>query len=88
MKHFTENEIRPGVIDANAEYSITWTNGLRIWYYGFTKHRIDGPAYIDDGHLEWYVNGKFARTNKEFQQMSGISDEDLFVMVLIYGDVY
>lgn len=52
-------------------------------------HRIDGPAYIDEyGDMGWYVHGKICYTNAEFQAESGISDEDMTIMILKYGNVY
>ena len=67
---------------------------LTLWYYvsdtnQSVMHCIDGPAYIDEyGDMGWYVHGKICYTNAEFQAESGISDEEMAIMILKYGNVY
>lgn len=72
----------PAVLDVgNAE----------IWYYHGKLHREDGPAII---HLynnprspEWVIHGKFVASNRQFQKMTGCSDEHLAMLILKYGEI-
>ncbi len=64
--------------------------GTRRWYKGHTNkfHRIDGPAVrYTDGWVEWWVDGNLYKTNESYQCATGISDEDMTIMTLKYGNV-
>ncbi len=50
-------------------------------------HRIDGPAVVhDDGDLFWYINGQ-KHSFKSFVEISKISEEDLNIIYLKYGNI-
>lgn len=50
-------------------------------------NRIDGPLFMrPDGVWIWYVNGKRIESWEQFKHESGISDEELLMLVLKYGD--
>jgi hypothetical protein len=51
-------------------------------------HREDGPAVMyDTGSVSWYVHGIPCCSNKEYQQATGLSDEDMLILILKYGNV-
>jgi hypothetical protein len=64
------------------------SSGTLAWYVGGIIHRTDGPARIHkSGTQVWYVNGKRFNTNKSYQEAAGLSDEEMTVLVLKYGNV-
>lgn len=48
-------------------------------------HRIDGPAVIYDGLTIWAVNDKIMNSNKQYQDITGLTDEEMTILVLKYG---
>lgn len=63
---------------------------VRMYYDNIKQlHRIDGPAIIIVGRDEygWYIHGNQARSCAEFQEMSGISNEELLVLQLKWGGI-
>lgn len=62
--------------------------GYCEWFKHDEHHRTDGPAvtYLSGG-LEWWVNGTPYNTNAEYQEAANLSDEEMTIMVLKYGDV-
>lgn len=68
--------------------SYVGANGTEIWRIHGEIHRIDGPAvtYINKKQ-SWYVNGNEYTSDKEFQKAANISDEDMAVMIMKYGNV-
>ena len=64
---------------------------VEAWYYRGKLHRTDGPAII---HLynnprppEWVIHGKYVSSSKQFQKMTGCSDEYLSMLLLKYGEI-
>jgi hypothetical protein len=64
-------------------------NGNQIWYNKRGQyHRENGPAIIyTHGRYYWYVNGNMYHNNKSFREAASLSDEDMSIMILKYGDV-
>ena len=58
-------------------------------YWQYDKlHRLDGPAIITGTGIKcWWVNNHQMFNDEDFQQASGISDEDMVSMILKYGHV-
>jgi hypothetical protein len=52
-------------------------------------HRIDGPA-VDflNGSKSWWVNGERYANFKDFQDASGLSDDEMTMLILKYGQMY
>jgi hypothetical protein len=51
-------------------------------------HREDGPAYIHWGGVQaWYINGERYRDTKSYQEAAKLSDEDMLMITLKYGNV-
>ena len=51
-------------------------------------HRTDGPAIMyTNGHIRWAVNGEHYCSNKEYQEAANLSDEDMAILVLKYGNI-
>ena len=59
-----------------------------VWYFNGQYHRIDGPAveYKDGRNPRWCLHGVWITNSKDFKFYSEISDEDLAVLILKYGD--
>jgi hypothetical protein len=72
-----------------SESTVTeFDDGSQIWYKNNQLHREDGPAFIDnDGYQSWWINNKRYYDNKSFQIAAGLSDEDMSVLILKYGNV-
>ncbi len=68
--------------------SYVGANGEETWRLYGELHRIDGPAvtYVNKTQ-SWYVRGINCTSNKEFQKIAGVSDEDMIVIILKYGDI-
>ena len=64
-------------------------NGNQVWSNSGGKlHREDGPAVIwAFGAKEWYVDGKRKIKNSTFQKAAKLTDEDMLMITLKYGDV-
>lgn len=77
------------------------SDGSFAWHKNGVLHRLDGPALyglcdsdILDGDdyffvwsYHWYVNGTLCRNAKQFQNLSGVSNEEIFRLTLIYGEI-
>jgi hypothetical protein len=63
--------------------------GHQYWFNSNRKfHREDGPAIIyADGELRWYINSALYNDNKSYQEAANLSNEDMTVIVLKYGNV-
>ncbi len=72
----------------NGEYCIIFSNGARCWFKNGIRHRLDGPScmYISI-NIEWWVNGVQFRNNTSYQNAAGISDEEMLVIIIKYGNV-
>jgi len=66
--------------------AIERANGDKFWCQNGKYHRTDGPAVEHtDGYKSWFVNDKRISFPKEFQEATGVSDEDMCVLILKYG---
>ena len=51
-------------------------------------HRTDGPAIIySNGTCRWMLNESPCLSNDHYQKATGISDEDMAIMILKYGNI-
>lgn len=68
-----------------------WADGSEAWYQFGQFHRTDGPAFTDTENPDindcWYIRGHCIGSAIEFQEMSGLSDEEMSIMVLKYGNI-
>ena len=62
------------------------------WYVNDIKHRLDGPASVDNLYEDWYIHGTKA-TNKihQWAKQQGInlkkmSNDDRTLLKLVWGD--
>ncbi len=70
------------------EYSISYPNGARRWWKAGISHRIDGPSCTyATPKPEWYIEGKRYFDNKSYQVAAGLSDEDMTIIVMKYGNI-
>lgn len=79
-----------GIIHRDGGPAISFANGAKQWCKDDQPHRLDGPAivYPNNSVLLWYVEGTIANTFKEFQQLSGASDEMIAELKSKYGDMH
>ncbi len=69
-------------------FCISTGRSSTLWIKNGKYHRIDGPASIfHNNHMSWWIRGVRRRTNKEFQEAAGISDEDMTIIIMKYGNV-
>lgn len=70
------------------EPAVIYPNGLKQYYEKDVLHRVDGPAEImSNGKFNWYIKGLYVRSSYIFQRMTGISDEELMLLILKYGEI-
>ena len=71
----------PAVIYDGADLEI-WVN-LGMW------HRDDGPAFIrhSTSYCEWWVYDRRMRSSSQYQQATGITDEQIAMLILKYGEI-
>lgn len=48
-------------------------------------HREDGPALLSPAGNGWYIHGQHITTFARFQELTGISDEELIILKLKWG---
>ena len=63
-------------------------DGGRSWWVNGRLHRLDGPALEFNDHIEWWANGVLCFNFKDFQVAGGLSDMDIMVLRLKYGEIY
>jgi hypothetical protein len=67
--------------------AVEWFDGGESWYINDHLHRLDGPA-IDWGREQsWFVNGVNYNNFKDFQKYGGLSDEQMCILRLKYGEI-
>lgn len=63
-------------------------DGSEFWYLNDQRHRIDGPAVIySNGVNRWYIRGELILTWSRYQELTGMPDEELSVLILKYGNI-
>jgi hypothetical protein len=68
--------------------AIIYPDGAQDWYLNGKLHRTDGPAYVGaSGYKEWYVIGKRKIKNSSYQKAAKLSNEDMLMITLKYGNV-
>ena len=82
-EHLDENGLHHR-IDGPA---VIYDNGDESWYVHGVRHRIDGPALTWHGNDGWFIDGVRYYYFKEFQEASGLSDEQMCVLRLKYGEL-
>ena len=67
--------------------AVIYVDGIEEWWVDNKRHRIDGPALVSVDDYIWCVNGKVYVSNEEYQEAAGLSDEEMTIIVLKYGNV-
>lgn len=63
-------------------------SGTECWYLNGERHRVGGPAVTrPDGTMSWWVKGTRAKSALEYQQLTKLSNEEIMVLILKYGDI-
>ena len=51
-------------------------------------HRADGPAVeYASGKMSWYINGVAFTNFKDYQRAGGLTDREIMVLRLKYGEI-
>jgi len=52
-------------------------------------HRLDGPAVLRkrDGGMEWFIHGHRYYNFKDFQAAGKLSDDQITILMLKYGEM-
>jgi len=68
--------------------AVMYPNGTQFWYKRGKFHREDGPAVIyPSGEQHWFINGNQCLDNTEYQEAANLSDQEMCVIILRYGNV-
>lgn len=68
--------------------AIITASNIKCWYQNGKRHRTDGPALeFISGYQEWWINGKCYEDSKLFQNAANLSNEDMLVIILRYGNI-
>jgi hypothetical protein len=68
--------------------AIIYTDSGTEWWFNGHLHRTIGPTYIDSiRKQEWWINNTQYYDNKSYQDAANLSDEDMLMINLKYGDV-
>lgn len=78
-----------GELDRRNGPAVIEPNGNKRWYSRGIMHRIDGPAAVYVSNLPdiWVVDGRPVNNFREFQEFSGLSDEDILFLKIKYGNI-
>ena len=63
------------------------------WYLEHRRHRVGGPAVVykststQQPSAKWYLFGDHIKSFEAYQELSGMTDEDMFLMILKYGEI-
>lgn len=69
-------------------------DGSEWWLVNGDLHRLDGPARIDDANIfisrkyEWWIKGVMITSFQRFQKITGLSDAEIIMFKLKYGEMY
>ena len=73
--------MRPGLSSPMVE---VWHKVGDTNYY----HREDGPAFVSENKVHlWYLHNKRIKTKEDYQEKTGLSDCDMLMLILKYGDI-
>ncbi len=70
----------------------TGSRGQERWYLNGVLHCPSGPALrypFDPPPFDyaWYLQGRHIKTQEEYQFETGLTDEDMSVLILKYGHI-
>ena len=68
--------------------AIERVDGHKEWWVDGKLHKLDGPAIEwDDGDYWWHINGKRYSNFKDFQAAGRLTDDQMCVIRLKYGEI-
>jgi len=69
--------------------AIEYPDGDESWYINGTLHRLDGPAlnHPVSSIIGWHIHGVRYYNFKDFQKAGGLSDEEMCILRLKYGEI-
>lgn len=69
--------------------ALVWErNGVERWYKNGKMHRLDGPASMCSRNgNSWWVDGIRCTSHKQFQEMSGLSTDEVIMLAMRWGDI-
>ena len=76
---------RPHRLDGPA---LVCADGYKEWWVNGKCHRLDGPAVEHaSGSTEWWAYGGQCFNFKSFQEAGGLTDDEMCVIRLKYGEI-
>jgi len=76
---------KPHRLDGPAD---EWPDGSKTWWVNGNVHRLDGPAVEHaSGTTEWWVSGNQHFNFKDYQEASGLPDDQITILILKYGGI-
>jgi hypothetical protein len=77
-----------GVLHRLAGPAFEGINGSKAWWVNGKYHRLDGPAVEpNDRDNTWWVNDVRYHDFNDFQKAGGLSDDQMCVLRLKYGEI-
>lgn len=68
--------------------AIICEDGSEFWYLHGKYHRTNGPAVIfSNGNTFWFIDDKMISSKKMYQTILDLSDEDILLLILKYGEI-
>lgn len=70
----------------NGGPAVTYPSGAVEWWSHGCLHRENGPAFDGKTVIEWHLCGRRINSKEEYQELLGLSDEDMTALILKYGN--
>jgi hypothetical protein len=64
-----------------------WKDGDREWFIDGKRHRLDGPAIQCNDGDSWHVDGVWCKNFKDFQKAGKLTDDQITILILKYGEM-
>ena len=80
------------ITDDEGNHHYGWYNGEGVssiqLYINMRHHRLDGPAIVYlTGDSYWCINNSQVTNFKDFQEAGGLSDDQMCILRLKYGEI-
>ena len=80
---YLHNKNGPAIIYKSGQYS---------WWYNGGRHRLDGPAYVENARSDWYINGKLVTieithwAKEQGIDLKNLTEDDKILIKLAWSD--
>ena len=63
-------------------------DGVKIWHDSRGQwHRLDGPAFEVHNYKTWYYHGEGFSSFDDFQKFAKLTNDQITILKLKYGDI-